>query len=164
MNISTFQEQNLSTRPTFFGCNDSSPVPLLIYIANGAPPPGQPAITNTSSGQSVYNSSEVQAMLDQTAIIATQGFPANTSETMDANWPACLACAIVERVRAKQNVTRIGICEDCFLRYCFTPTVNGSAQASQSSNARPIGRKHVLNQDHMLLVLSLTIVFLSFVV
>ena len=78
-----FIAQSLNTRPTFFGCNDSSPVPLVIYLANGGPPPGQPAITNTSTFQTQYPVDEVQAMLDQTFLIATQGRPANDSQAVD---------------------------------------------------------------------------------
>ncbi|EJD05258.1 lysophospholipase [Fomitiporia mediterranea MF3/22] len=116
---SEFVEQGLASRPTFFGCNDSSPTPLVVYLANGAPPAGQPAITNTSTQQTQYEPAEIQAMLDQTFTIATQGFPANSSQMADPEWPACLACAVVDRVRARQSVQRSGVCETCFARYCW---------------------------------------------
>ncbi|THH03849.1 hypothetical protein EW145_g5959 [Phellinidium pouzarii] len=98
-NTETFVSLNLTKHPTFFGCNDSAPVPLVIYIANGAAPIGQPSLTNTSTDQTTYEPAQIQAMLDQTFVIATQGFPANSSETVDPQWPACLACAVVDRAR-----------------------------------------------------------------
>ena len=122
--LGEFTAQNLSTRPTFFGCNTTSAnesTPLVIYLANGGPPyNGEAPVTNTSTLQVSYNSSEIQAMLDQTFIIATQGYPANSSMTTDPEWPACLACAVVDRARERAGETRSGVCEDCFARYCWS--------------------------------------------
>ncbi|KLO18693.1 hypothetical protein SCHPADRAFT_819487 [Schizopora paradoxa] len=137
--INTFVGQNLTHHPTFFGCNESAPVPLLIYIANGAAPPGLPPITNVSTDQSSFTLPNAQAFLDEAYVIATQGFP-NGSQTSDSEWPACLACAVVDRVRAKQNITRSGICSDCFNRYCWNATQstlstnNGGSGSSSSSS------------------------------
>ncbi|KAG6373882.1 lysophospholipase [Boletus reticuloceps] len=122
--LGEFTAQNLSTRPTFFGCNVTSAnetTPLLIYLANGGPPhSGQAPLTNTSTLQVAYNSSQIQAMLDQTFVIATQGYPASSSMTIDPEWPACLACAIVDRARERAGQTRSGVCESCFARYCWS--------------------------------------------
>ncbi|KAG8219070.1 putative lysophospholipase [Butyriboletus roseoflavus] len=131
-----FTAQNLSTRPTFFGC-DTTSTPLLIYLANGGPPHnGEAPVTNTSTSQVAYDSSEIQAMLDQTFIIATQGYPANSSVATDPEWPACLACAIVDRARERAGETRSGVCECCFARYCWSGSTL-STRATQSSNEGP---------------------------
>ena len=114
-----FVAQQLNSRPTFFGCDDSSPIPLVIYLANGGPPSGQAPLTNTTTFQTQYPSDEVQGMLDQTFLIATQGRPANYGQVVDPDWPACLACAIVDRKRG--NVERSGVCDSCFSRYCWRP-------------------------------------------
>ncbi|KAF8432990.1 lysophospholipase [Boletus edulis BED1] len=122
--LGEFTAQNLSTRPTFFGCNVTSAndtTPLLIYLANGGPPHnGEAPLTNTSTVQVAYNSSQIQAMLDQTFVIATQGYPASSGMTTDPEWPACLACAIVDRARERAGQTRSGVCESCFARYCWS--------------------------------------------
>ncbi|KAL5520214.1 hypothetical protein ACEPAG_9427 [Sanghuangporus baumii] len=136
---SAFTSQGLTTRPTFFGCSSSSsssssspPTPLIIYLANGGPPSGSPALTNTSTQQSAYADAQIQGMLDQSFRIATQGFPPNnnsssssssssSSTQVDPDWPACLACAVVDRTRAQQGVERSGLCETCFERYCWSP-------------------------------------------
>ncbi|KAF8555545.1 lysophospholipase [Imleria badia] len=119
-----FIEQNLTTRPTFFGCNTMSAketTPLVIYLANGGPPRnGEVSVTNTPTSQVSYSSSEIQAMLDQTFVIATQGYPANLSMVTDPEWPACLACAIVDRARERAGEMRSGVCESCFARYCWS--------------------------------------------
>lgn len=119
-----FLAQNLTRRPTFFGCHSStsSGEPLVIYIANGGAPLGQAPVTNTSTTQLQYPSSEVQAMIDQTFDIATQGIPVARRGGLakDPQWPACLACAVVDRSRRKVGIPRDGVCASCFARYCWS--------------------------------------------
>ncbi|OBZ78586.1 Lysophospholipase [Grifola frondosa] len=74
----TFLAQNLTKRPTFFGCDADPSAPLVIYLANGAAPLGQNPVTNISSARSSIPSEEVEAMLAQTFDIATQGIPIET--------------------------------------------------------------------------------------
>ncbi|KAJ7857882.1 lysophospholipase [Mycena leptocephala] len=113
-----------TSRPTFFGCTPSSssskaPGPLLVYIANGAPPrDGSPPLTNTSLGQLTFTDDEMQGMLKQTFDIATQGAVVGGA-LEDEEWGACLACAVVDRARARENVARSGVCTTCFARYCW---------------------------------------------
>ncbi|KAF9235204.1 lysophospholipase catalytic domain-containing protein [Melanogaster broomeanus] len=138
--LEEFTAQNLSTRPTFFGCNTTSSnasTPLLIYLANGGPPHnGESPVTNTSTTQISYDPSQIQTMLDQTFTIATQGFPADTSTPTDPEWPACLACAIVDRARERAGETRSGVCESCFARYCWNgSTLAVSTQTSSGNRA-----------------------------
>lgn len=117
-----YTAQNLTTRPTFFGCNTTSlneSTPLLIYLANGGPPhDGEASVTNTSTAQTSYSSSEIQAMINQTFVIATQGYP-KYGATKDPEWPSCLACAVVDRARERAGVARRGICTTCMDRYCW---------------------------------------------
>ncbi|KAJ7747752.1 lysophospholipase [Mycena metata] len=120
---------NLTAQPTFFGCLPSSPSfsnskshnggPMLVYLPNGAPPrDGSPPLTNTSTFQATYTADEMQGMLTQTFTIATQG--AEVDGTLeDGAWAACLACAVVDRARARQGVKRSGVCGTCFERYCW---------------------------------------------
>ncbi|EPQ57044.1 FabD/lysophospholipase-like protein [Gloeophyllum trabeum ATCC 11539] len=111
--VDDFIEKNLTSRPTFFGCNSSSPTPLIIYVPNGAPLPGQPPLTNTSSDQLEYSLMEVQGMLDQT-------FDMATLRGVDDDWPACLACAVVDRARVMLGAIRSGVCETCMKEYCWS--------------------------------------------
>ncbi|KAJ7440575.1 lysophospholipase [Mycena latifolia] len=124
--LAGFAAENLTSRPTFFGCTPSSssssskaPGPLLVYIANGAPPrDGSPPLTNTSLGQSTFTDDEMQGMLKQTFDVATQGAVVGGA-LEDEEWGACLACAVVDRARARENVARSGVCTTCFARYCW---------------------------------------------
>ncbi|KAJ7672401.1 lysophospholipase [Mycena polygramma] len=119
-----FASANLTARPAFFGCTPSSgspaaPGPLLVYIANGAPPrDGSAPLTNTSTFQTIYTADEMQGMLAQTFDVATQGAVVD-GVSEDSEWGACLACAVVDRARARQGVERSGVCETCFARYCW---------------------------------------------
>ncbi|KAI8996224.1 lysophospholipase [Trametes punicea] len=120
-----FLALNLTKRPTFFGCDSSASTddPLVIYIANGGPPLGQVPLTNTSTNQLSYTADEAQAVLNQAYDIATQGIPVRTNEgglKKDPEWPACLACAVVDRSRRRLGLTRTGLCASCLKRYCWS--------------------------------------------
>ncbi|KAI0659449.1 lysophospholipase [Cubamyces menziesii] len=120
-----FLAQNLTKRPTFFGCNSSaaSGEPLVIYIANGGPPLGQAPVTNTPTMQLSYTADEAQAVLNQVYDIATQGIPvagADGGLEKDPQWSACLACAVVDRTRRTLGMSRATICLSCFERYCWS--------------------------------------------
>ncbi|KAF7291014.1 Lysophospholipase [Mycena chlorophos] len=116
-----FLAQNLTSKPTFFGCTSTAAKtgPLLVYIANGAPPrDGAAPLTNTTTDQSIYTTDELQGMLDQTFVVATQGAEVGDS-LEDPEWPACLACAVVDRARNREGTRRSGVCQTCFERYCW---------------------------------------------
>ncbi|KAJ7623772.1 lysophospholipase [Roridomyces roridus] len=132
-NQSGFISAGLLKRPTFFGCSPPSSLPhwpfgkyepkhegpLVVYIANGAPPrDGSAPVTNTSTQQTVYSGVEMQGMLGQAFDVATQGADLGL-DLVDEEWGACLACAVVDRARAREGVRRSGVCERCFERYCW---------------------------------------------
>ncbi|KAJ7826475.1 lysophospholipase [Mycena olivaceomarginata] len=127
--LAVFAAANLTARPTFFGCTPPPhaasahakppPGPLLVYIANGAPPrDGAAPLTNTSTGQFVYAPDELRGMLAQSFDAATQGAVVGGA-LEDREWGACLACAVVDRARAREGVERSGVCVGCFARYCW---------------------------------------------
>lgn len=115
----TFVKEGLVKRPTFFGCNSRTDVPLVIYLANGAAPLGQAPLTNTTTAQTAYQAGEIEGMLNQVYDIATQGIPVNSTEK-DPEWPVCLMCAVVDRTREKLGEQRSGVCAQCLERYCWS--------------------------------------------
>jgi len=119
--MSTYLAQNLTRYPTFFGCNSSAPVPLVVYLAN-TDPLGQVPLTNTSADQTGYALDQVAGMFSQTFDIATQGIPVEVDGVLqkDPEWPACLACALVDRARSRAGVERSGVCVGCMDRYCWS--------------------------------------------
>ena len=116
-----FLAKGLTTRPTFFGCNipaNTSSAPLIVYVANGGAPLGQTPLTNTSTTLTQYPLDQVAGMIDQAFDIATQGMT-NGTATKDAEWPACLACAVADRSRRDLGINRSGVCTRCMARYCY---------------------------------------------
>ncbi|CCM04094.1 uncharacterized protein FIBRA_06253 [Fibroporia radiculosa] len=84
---SVMLSQNLTKRPTFFGCNSSleSSEPLIIYIANGGPPLDLPPLTNTSTLQLAYPADQIDGMLSESFDFATQGIP-NGRRALPVQW------------------------------------------------------------------------------
>ncbi|KAI0364305.1 FabD/lysophospholipase-like protein [Pilatotrama ljubarskyi] len=113
-----FLAHNLTKRPTFFGCHSPSSTgePLVIYIANGGPPLDQAPVTNMPTAKLSYTPEEAQALLNQVHDIATQGIPRRTGKDgaleKDPEWPACLACAVVDRARRRLGFERAGVADN----------------------------------------------------
>ncbi|KAK7035885.1 lysophospholipase [Favolaschia claudopus] len=133
-----FIAQNLTTQPTFFGCDEGQDVPLILYLANGAPPPGRPAITNASTNQLSFNDPQlVQAILDQAGEIVSRGRPQN-GEARDGLYPVCVACALTERERSRLGMKRDRQCDVCFERYCYKPVTGNSKQSAGVGKANAL--------------------------
>jgi lysophospholipase len=114
----TFVNLGLNNHPTFFGCNASNmtgPAPLIVYIPNA------PYITlsNVSTFDPDYNDTQRNAIIQNGYEVATLG-----NGTLDAQWPACMACAVLSRSfdRTGQRVPEE--CSQCFERYCWNGTVD----------------------------------------
>ncbi|KAJ7778725.1 lysophospholipase [Mycena maculata] len=131
-----FLAQNLTTQPTFFGCDEDQDVPIIVYIANGAPPPGTPPITNASTNQlSFPDLGLVQAIIDEAGELVSRGRPQN-GEARDGLFPVCVACALADRERSRLGMKRDSQCEVCFERYCYKPqNYSKGASAGSSINA-----------------------------
>ncbi|KDQ63931.1 hypothetical protein JAAARDRAFT_201409 [Jaapia argillacea MUCL 33604] len=130
-----FIAQNLTLHPTFFGCDNTSS-PLLVYIAKGGPPLGQTAYINNTGD--TFEEPFAQAVLAQAFDIATQGIPSDY--TKDPEYPACLACAVVDRVRAREGIERSGVCSSCFAKYCWNGT-----QVAVSTTSGAVGTSLTLS-------------------
>ncbi|KAJ6538742.1 lysophospholipase catalytic domain-containing protein [Mycena sp. CBHHK59/15] len=157
LNTSTILAEGLTTRPVFFGCEAKADEPLVIYIANGAPPPGQPAITNFSSLDFDFTPDQAQAIMGQGFTFATQGI-SNGTVVRDENWPACLACAVTDRARDRSGAAREGVCASCFERYCWG--AQGAVTGNGTANSGPAGHSLTLTMTVVLLVLSTIWVFI----
>ncbi|KAF8879765.1 lysophospholipase [Gymnopilus junonius] len=118
----TFVNQNLTSRPTFFGC-DEPDVPLVIYLANGAPSAqrralGLPGITNVPTTVTTFSPEMAQSFMDESFAIATQGLGDNSTDP-GVQWSTCLACALVDRARSRRKIARTGLCATCFTNFCW---------------------------------------------
>ena len=73
----------------------------------------------------------------------------------DEQWPACLACAVVERKRQYRNMERSGVCEECFERYCWNgaDTFDFAKEAAKHPDKiAGAGRRRLRGDDLTLLV------------
>ncbi|KAK1579232.1 lysophospholipase [Colletotrichum navitas] len=120
----TFINLGLNRRPTFFGCNASNftlssdqqlPPPLIVYIPN-APYSTQ---SNVSTFDLKYNLSRRDTIIQNGYDAATQG-----NATLDAEWPVCVACAVLSRSMDRARQTVPTACANCFQRYCWNGTLD----------------------------------------
>lgn len=112
----------------------ADPRRIIVYLPNFEP---QANNTNTATSQLVYNATVAEAFLDTTFDIATRGFPA-ANATADPLWGQCLACAVVERARARDGLDQTTACTACFSRYCWNEvesTTNGSVANSTTAGS-----------------------------
>ena len=145
----TFINLGLNNRPTFFGCNASNstgPTPLIVYVPNA------PYITysNQSTFDLSYNNTFRNAIIENGYDVATQG-----NGTIDSEWPACMACAVLSRSFTKTGEKVPDACTACFERYCWNGTLNSTTPATyeppfkleevsvQSGAERAFGGVHV---------------------
>ncbi|TID07667.1 Lysophospholipase [Colletotrichum higginsianum] len=119
----TFINLGLNRRPTFFGCDASNFTlrgaqrvpPLVVYIPN-AP---YVAHSNVSTFVPSYELPQRDAIIQNGYDSATQG-----NSTLDAQWPVCVACAVLSRSMDRARETVPEACTACFQRYCWNGTLD----------------------------------------
>ncbi|KAK0104343.1 Lysophospholipase 1 [Cadophora gregata f. sp. sojae] len=133
--VNTFVNLGLNNRPTFFGCNSSNitstgansnsnsgsnTAPLIVYI------PNSPYIThsNVSTFDPDYNNTQRNLIIRNGYEVATQA-----NGTLDKEWPACVACAVLSRSLERTGTGVPEICRGCFERYCWDGRVDDSVPA-----------------------------------
>jgi len=126
----TFVNLGLNRRPTFFGCyppdNATNPGPLVVYLPN-AP---YSSFSNVSTVQMEYTPQEWRDIM-------RNGYDAVTmaNATLDAKWPACVGCAVLERSLRRTRTPFPSDCTECFSRYCWDGKVNETTPADVYSPA-----------------------------
>ncbi|KAI0539614.1 lysophospholipase [Xylaria digitata] len=123
----TFINLGLNQRPTFFGCNtseftsgDNSSVtipPLVVYV----PLTPYTAYSNASTFDPSYTDEERNAFIENGFNVATMG-----NGTIDAEWPACAACAVLSRSLERTGTTIPETCRSCFDRFCWNGTTDST--------------------------------------
>ena len=112
---------------------------MLVWIPNDDP--GN--VTNFATSTLQLSTANQSVIFDRSYALASRGYvdDADASLTQaDARWGTYVACAAVERARARNGHKRTVACEACFERYCFTRgTMLGSSGSESSSffSSRP---------------------------
>lgn len=127
----TFVNLGLNARPSFFGCDAAnfsstaggtvSVPPLVVYLPN-AP---YTTFSNVTTFEPTYPTAQRDAMVANGLEGATQG-----NASLDAQWPACLACAALSRSLARTRTAVPAGCTACFARYCWNGTLDAAASSS----------------------------------
>ncbi|TGJ87776.1 hypothetical protein E0Z10_g898 [Xylaria hypoxylon] len=127
----TFINLKLNQKPTFFGCdtseftsgsdNDITIPPLIVYV----PLTPYTAYSNASTFNPSYTDEERNAFIENGFNVATMG-----NGTVDAQWPACAACAVLSRSLQRTGTTIPATCSSCFERYCWNGTTDSTPVGS----------------------------------
>ncbi|XXH03089.1 hypothetical protein Hte_009479 [Hypoxylon texense] len=124
----TFINLGLNQRPTFFGCdtaefaNATHTPPLIVYLANTP----YTFLSNVSTFDPSYTDEERDSIIKNGYNVATMG----NGTAGDAEWPACVACAVLSRSLGRTNTAAGATCERCFDRYCWNGTTDSTAVSS----------------------------------
>lgn len=139
----SFVNLGLNSRPAFFGCYasnfttlreqtgaDEDDVPPVIVYTSNAP---YSYYSNTSTFKLEYSTKETQAMIQNGYNTATQA-----NGTIDAEWGACVGCAIVQREFERRGLEQTDQCKKCFDKYCWdgslSTTLKGVYQPTKKLN------------------------------
>lgn len=128
--VKVFLDEELGTKPVFFGCNASAlddligyhdvkdmkntDIPLVVHIPNHE----YSYHSNELTYKMYYSPKEKYSMIQNGFEVSSQG-----NGTTDKDWKKCVACAIVRRSEERQNKEQSDECKKCFDRYCW----NGGA-------------------------------------
>lgn len=118
----TFINLGLNNRPTFFGCDAANFTlsegqvvpPLVVYIPN-AP---YTAASNVSTFDPSYTRQEKFDIITNGLNAASQ-----SNSTIDGEWSACVACAVLKRSLDRTGTAIPSTCDNCFGRYCWNGTL-----------------------------------------
>ncbi|KAI5957248.1 hypothetical protein KGF54_000176 [Candida jiufengensis] len=167
----TFINENLTARPTFFGCdaknltsllgnNNSSYTnssgqsaiydsPLIVYTAN------RPFSywSNTSTFKMKYDNDERNSIIQNGFEVASRN-----NGTLDSEWAACVGCAIIRRSQERNGEEQSDQCKKCFERYCWDGSLN-SEETNQNftSTGTTNGQEETLGKKKNLGVSNFTI-------
>ncbi|KAI1414941.1 lysophospholipase catalytic domain-containing protein [Hypoxylon sp. FL1857] len=123
----TFVNLGLNQRPTFFGCNTSEfsgashIPPLIVYVPN-AP---YTTHSNVSTYDPEYSDAERNSIIKNGFNVATMG-----NGTVDSEWTACVACAVLSRSLERTGTQQSPTCQRCFSRYCWNGTTDSTPVSS----------------------------------
>ncbi|VUG19152.1 PLB1 [Brettanomyces bruxellensis] len=126
----TFLKENLTAKPTFFGCYSDNLTSLMDSVGADYTPP---LIVYTANRPFTYNSNtstyKMSYETDQMLAMIENGFAVSTRKnlTLDDEWRACVGCAILQRSRERLGLSMGTQCKKCFDKYCWDGTVSNSS-------------------------------------
>lgn len=149
-NVATFLEEELNTRPVFFGCDaanlsslieyhgnkdiNETDIPLVIYMPNSE----VSYATNFSTYKLSYEDDEKWGLI-------RNGFEVSSRKnfTDDQNWAKCVGCAIIRRQQERFGFEQSDECKQCFLDYCWEGGAKSAAAQSFGSHGSATSTKGI---------------------
>ncbi|KAI5965456.1 plb1 [Candida theae] len=143
--VDRFLEEDLSSKPVFFGCNASdldalvkwhnnsnintTDVPLVVYVSNHH----QSYYSNFSTFKLSYDDAEKFGTI-------RNGFEvmSRNNLTDDSNWLTCVGCAIIRRQQERFGQEQSDECKKCFQEYCWSGGVRQAVAVSSASGLSAI--------------------------
>ena len=121
--VNTMINLGLNKRPTFFGCDAGNFTlsrgqvvpPLVVYV----PMAPYTVMSNVTTFQDSYSNAFRNDAIRNGLNAATQG-----NGTIDAQWPTCVACAVLSRSLDRTGTEVPRACRECFDRYCWDGTLD----------------------------------------
>lgn len=83
------------------------------------------AYSNASTFDPSYTDDERNAFIENGFNVATMG-----NGTVDSQWPACAACAVLSRSLERSNTAIPAACQSCFQKYCWNGTTDSTPVSS----------------------------------
>ncbi len=125
----TFVNLGLNRRPTFFGCDTSEfgsghIPPLIVYLPNTP----YTQYSNVSTFDPSYSNWQRNSIIGNGYNVATMG-----NGTLESQWSACVACAILSRSLERVGVETSSTCKSCMERHCW----NGETDSTPVSSYEP---------------------------
>ncbi|EMG49811.1 Lysophospholipase 3 [Candida maltosa Xu316] len=138
--VERFLDEDLGSKPVFFGCNASDLADLVAWHGNDKiNETDVPLVVYTSNDRMSYNSNFSTFKLsytDQEKFGAIRnGFEVVTRNnlTVDDNWLTCVGCAIIRRQQERLGEEQSDECKKCFQEYCWQGSLNEAAAVSSVS-------------------------------
>ncbi|KAI5951058.1 plb1 [Candida jiufengensis] len=143
--VERFLDEDLGSKPVFFGCNASdmsnlvdwhnnsninvTDVPLVVYVSNAH----QSYNSNFSTFKLSWEDEEKWGTI-------RNGFEvmSRNNLTDDENWLGCVGCAIIRRQQERFGQEQTDQCKKCFQEYCWTGGVKEAAAVNSVSGINEI--------------------------
>lgn len=132
--VNTFLNLNLTTRPTFFGCDAKNLTSLLSNTSDKDSVFDSPLVVYTANRPFSYWSNTTTFQLDyedeEKKGIIQNGYEAASrfNKTLDDEWAACVGCAIIRREQERNGIEQSDQCKSCFDKYCWNGDLDTTDQ------------------------------------
>ncbi|KPI35669.1 Lysophospholipase 1 [Cyphellophora attinorum] len=129
----TMVNENITTFPTFFGCNATADEATPIY-------------TNFSYGKAAFSDLQVNLTLQNAFDVATYGNKQLPND-QGSDWASCVACAAIKKSLARAKIEEPEACGQCWEKYCWSDGPANAEAGLVAPAAVGAGPRLLLNES-----------------